>query len=95
MRGITAETEEDEKHEPRGDWGPTVEEDLSLGRILGNLVPLQSMDSTPGVWVPGEREDQVIVDYIALTGQDSHEHGESKEKQSQKARLAHAAVGGT
>lgn len=45
--------------------------------------------------MPGERDNQVVVDYIALSGQDSHEHGESEEEQSQEAGLAHSAVGRT
>jgi hypothetical protein len=94
-RGITTKAEEDEKHEPGSNWSPAVKEDYSLGRIFGNLVPLWSVNTTPRVWVPREREDQVIVDYIAFTGQDSQKHGRSKEEESQEAGLAHAAVSGT
>ena len=71
---VAAEAEEDEDHEAWCDGGPAVEEDGAVDGDHFDGVPFPVVDSAPGVVVPGEGEDYVVVNDVALEWEDAYEH---------------------
>lgn len=71
---IATEAKEDEDHEAWCDGGPAVEEDGAVDGDHLDVVPFPVVDSTPGVVVPGERKNYVVVNDVALEWEDADEH---------------------